>query len=140
MTQDDDRPLTSDTLASIARSRPTMARGSSSIREVAELMMSKTCSAVVVTGRDGRHHVVTERDIVRAVANGADPDAEWAVDVMSLELRTLSPDDTVLDAARLMLDAVIRHVVVTDPEDPDTLAMVSIRDLLAPFINSVDEG
>lgn len=113
-----------------------MTRGSASLREVADLMMSATCSAVVVSGRDGQLHVVTERDIVRAIASGADPDSEWAVDVMSTDLRSLPPDATVRDAAQLMQDAVIRHVVVRDPGSPDEFSMVSIRDLLEPFLNS----
>ena len=40
--------------------------------------------------------------------------------------------------ARLMQDAVIRHVVVRNPESPDDVALVSIRDLLAPFLESVE--
>lgn len=137
MTQDNPPPVASDPLRTIARSRPTV-RGSSSLREVATVMIDETCSAVVVKDRDGGHHVVTERDIVRALSSGADPDKEWAVDVMSVELRTLGPDHTVADAAALMRDAVIRHVVVADPDDPESVAMVSIRDLLGPFLNSID--
>ena len=135
MTQDQSRPLASDPVGSIARSRPTV-RGTASVRQVAAKMIEESCSAVVVNGRDGQVHVVTERDIVRALAADADPDKEWAVDVMSVELRSLDPDQTVRDAAQMMLDAVIRHVVVDDPDSPDDVAMVSIRDVLAPFINS----
>ena len=81
MTQDNGRPVVSDPLRSIARSRPTIVRGSSSLREVALMMIDETCSAVVVKDRDGGHHVVTERDIVRALSGGADPDKEWTVEV-----------------------------------------------------------
>jgi signal-transduction protein with cAMP-binding, CBS, and nucleotidyltransferase domain len=125
-----------DALDSIARTRPSMTRGSASLREVADVMMSASCSAVVISGRDGELHVVTERDIVRAIASGANPDNEWAVDVMSTDVRTLPPTATVRDAAQLMQDAVIRHVVVRDPGTPDDFSMVSIRDLLQPFLNS----
>ena len=93
---------------------------------------------MVVKDRDGGHHVVTERDIVRALSEGADPDKEWAVDVMSVDLRSLGPDHTIAEAAALMQDAVIRHVVVSDPADPDVVAMVSIRDLLEPFLNTIE--
>ena len=139
MTQDNARPVASDPLRSIARSRPTIVRGSSSLREVALMMIDETCSAVVVKDRDGGHHVVTERDIVRALSGGADPDKEWAVDVMSVDLRTLGPDHTIAEAAALMQDAVIRHVVVADPDDPEAVAMVSIRDLLEPFLNTLED-
>ncbi|MEM7287080.1 MAG: CBS domain-containing protein [Actinomycetota bacterium] len=138
MSQENARPVASDALRSIARSRPTVARGSSSLREVAQMMVDEACSAVVVKDRDGGHHVITERDIVRAVSDGADPDKEWAVDVMSVDLRTLGPDHTIADAGALMRDAVIRHVVISDPDDPDAVAMVSIRDLLGPFLNTIE--
>jgi CBS domain-containing protein len=98
-------------------------------------MQDNSCSALVVTKHDGLHAVVTERDIIRALANGSDPDDDWAVDVMSTDLRTLSPDAPILDAAKLMLDAVVRHVVI---EEGEQLSVVSVRDLLAPFIASVE--
>ena len=138
MTQDNARPMASDPLHTIARTRPSIVRGSASLREVAQMMIDETCSAVVVKDRDGGHHVVTERDIVRALSDGADPDKEWAVDVMSVDLRSLGPDHTIAEAAALMKDAVIRHVVVSDPADPDVVAMVSIRDLLEPFLNTIE--
>lgn len=127
-----------DTLRAIASERPSISRGSASLREVAQMMTDSRCSAVVISGRDDELHVVTERDIVTSIASGADPDSEWAVDVMSVEVRSLPPDATVADAARLMEEAIIRHVVVRDPDRPDEYAMVSIRDLLDPLLNSID--
>ncbi|MGI9621755.1 MAG: CBS domain-containing protein [Acidimicrobiales bacterium] len=129
-----------DRLDSIARQRPSMSRASASVRQVAKTMVDHNCSAVVVSGRDHELHVVTERDIVKSIASGADPDSEWAVDVMSVDVRMLAPSDTVADAARLMQDAVIRHVVVRDPDSPETVDLVSIRDLLAPFLASLEES
>lgn len=121
------------TLGSIARTHPSMSRGTATLREVAKTMRDTPCSAVVVRGRDQAVHVVTERDIVTAIGSGSDPDAEWAVDVMSAKTRTLPPEATVADAVRLMEEAVIRHVIVSDPDNPDDIAMVTIRDLLPHF-------
>jgi len=126
-----------DPLGSIAAPQQVLAKGSASLREVTVMMCDGTCSAVVVTGRDGEFHVITERDIVMAIAAGADPDSEWAVDLMSVDLRTLASDQTIAEGAQLMFDAHIRHVVVKDPDTPGTVGMVSIRDLLGPFLNSV---
>lgn len=138
MPTDSGQPTTDDTLDLIAQAQPSVAKGTASLREVTKIMCDGTCSALVVTGRDGDFHVVTERDIVMAIADGADPDSEWAVDLMSVDVRTLSPDKTIADGARLMLEANIRHVVVLDPETPGEVSMVSIRDLLAPFLASLE--
>ncbi len=135
----DSGPTIDDALKLIAQTHPTVARGTASLRQVTKLMCEGTCSAVVVTGRDGESHVVTERDIVLAIGEGADPDSEWAVDLMSVDLQTLGPDQTIVEAARLMHEAHIRHVVVHDPDNPDAVAMVSIRDLLGPFLNSLEQ-
>ncbi len=130
-------PTVRDPLSAIARDQGCLVKTSATLRQLAAMMQENTCSALVVTKHDGSHAVVTERDIVRALANGSDPDDDWAVDVMSTDLRTLSSDAPILDAAQLMLDSVIRHVVI---EEEDRLSVVSVRDLLAPFIASVTDS
>lgn len=130
------QPTATDALRTIIHPRPEV-RGTLTVRELAKVMTDNQCSAVVVTKRDGTHAVATERDIVVALANDLDPDDDWAVDVMSVDLRTLHPDDPITEAARLMRDGVIRHVVVVD-EETNALSIVSIRDLLSPFLASVE--
>ena len=134
----DTGPTVDDALKLIAQPQPSVAKGSASLREVTKMMCDGTCSAIVVTDREGDFHVVTERDIVIAIAAGADPDSEWAVDLMSVDLRTLGPDRSIADGARLMKDAHIRHVVIFDPDSPNDVSMVSIRDLLGPFLASLE--
>jgi len=108
------------------------------VRELAKVMADNDCSAVIVTKRNGTHAVATERDVVVALARDLDPDDDWAVDVMSVDLRTLNADAPIAAAAQLMLDSVIRHVVVVD-ESSNELSIVSIRDLLGPFLTSLSD-
>lgn len=131
-----EQPTAHDPLHTIARPQPTSVPTSSTLRQLAQVMERDACSAVVVSSRSGAKAVVTERDIVRALAQGSNPDDDWAVDVMSAELRTLDAAEPIRSAAALMHDAVIRHVIVRD--DSDELSLVSIRDLLAPFLASVE--
>ena len=70
--------------------------------------------------------VVSERDIVRALAEGADPDIERAGSVMTLDVATAGTRDTIV--AEHMVDNEIRHVPVT--EDGVVVGVISERDAL----------
>lgn len=72
--------------------------------------------------------IVTDRDIaVRVVADGKDPEKVKLGDICSRELVTLSPDDSVSDAVKLMSKKAIRRVPVVDGGRP--VGIVSIGDL-----------
>lgn len=72
--------------------------------------------------------IVSERDVTRAIADGADPDQIWMDDVMSELPRYLTPGDSLSTAAAIMLEVGIRHLPVL--EDGELVGMVSIRDVL----------
>jgi CBS domain-containing protein len=102
------------------------------LRTVAQILTSEHIGVVVVG--DSRHlmGVISERDVVRLVGEGADPDAERARDVMTEELVRVAPATLVLDVARLMLEHDIRHVVVA--ADGGRSQVVSVRDVLASLV------
>jgi CBS domain-containing protein len=72
--------------------------------------------------------IITERDLVRAVATGADPETEVVADWMAESPDTFSPDVEVEEAARWLLEVGYRHMPVM--ADGELLGIVSIRDLL----------
>ncbi|OFW63440.1 MAG: hypothetical protein A2135_03245 [Actinobacteria bacterium RBG_16_67_15] len=72
--------------------------------------------------------IITERDLVRAVATGADPETELVADWMAEAPDTFSPDVEVEEAARWLLEVGYRHMPVMS--DGELLGIVSIRDLL----------
>lgn len=102
--------------------------GEATLRTVAELLATEGMGAVVVGGPAGSVRVVTERDLVLALADGADPDAARAADVASQDLITADPEDMVKDVAAVMADYGIRHVPVE--VDGKVVGMVSARDIL----------
>lgn len=71
--------------------------------------------------------IVSERDVVRALADGADPDEVWVSDVMSQFPRYLTPGDSVHGALEVMLAAGIRHLPVID--EGQLVGILSIRDV-----------
>ena len=98
-----------------------------SIMEVAQRMVDRNVGAVLVQD-DGRlTGILTERDILRAVARGLREDMRVA-DCMTAQPETIGPDDTTEHAAVLMLHGGFRHLPVT--ESDELVGVISIRDLV----------
>src|ERR671926_1686574 len=101
-----------------------------SIIEVAERMVERNVGAVLVVD-DGRlTGILTERDVLRAVARGLRDDARVA-DCMTAHPETIGPDDTTEHAAVLMLHGGFRHLPVVQGDK--LVGVISIRDL-APLV------
>ena len=97
------------------------------LRTAAERMWREQTGSLLVT-QDGRLiGIITERDVLRAVALGANPDKSTVDDAMTAEVFTVPPDLNLQDAARLMAARWIRHLPVVDGEE--ILGVVSMRDM-----------
>lgn len=75
-----------------------------------------------------------QADIVRALAEGAEPDDALAADVMTRTVLSTSLDEPILSVAELMADAHIRHAVLVD-DGGDVVGIVSMRDVLRPLLD-----
>lgn len=117
---------------SIANHDVISAARADTLRDLAKKMADSRVSALLVEQRTGDLAIVTEHDIVTALANSSDPDADWAVDVMSRDLIEVTPETSIADVAELMQQAGIRHILVRGAGDAP--AIVSIRDLLEPIL------
>ncbi len=80
--------------------------------------------------------LITERDIRRAVAQGADLDVIQVSGVMSDDPDTFDPDLDVWDAASWIGVSDYRHMPVVD-DGGSLRGVVSIRDLLKALIDTV---
>jgi CBS domain-containing protein len=97
------------------------------ITQVAQRMVERNLGAVLVVD-DGRLvGIMTERDLMRAVARGVHGDALVA-EYMSRDPDTIEPGDTTEHAAVLMIHGGFRHLPVV--EGDDVVGMLSIRDLV----------
>jgi CBS domain-containing protein len=103
------------------------------LREAATVLHLEEVGAVAVADEGRVLGVVTERDVVDALARGTDPDADTVGHLMTAPAITARPDDRVLDVAILMLDRWIRHVPIVD-ELGTAIGMVSVRDVLRPVV------
>jgi CBS domain-containing protein len=98
-----------------------------SIIEVAQRMVDRNVGAVLVLDGGRLTGILTERDVLRAVARGLRDDTRVA-DCMTAHPETIGPDDTTEHAVVLMLHGGFRHLPVVQG---DNLAgVISIRDLV----------
>lgn len=123
----------------VAAMAPIWAEPGDTLRDLARTMHEANCGAVLVHARESQTAVVSERDIVRALAEGASPDDAWATDVMTRTVLTTSADEPILSVAELMADAHIRHAVLVD-EQGAAIGIVSMRDVLRPLLDEAFAG
>jgi CBS domain-containing protein len=94
---------------------------------VARRMADRNVGAVLVL-EDGRlAGIMTERDLMRAVARGLRDDMVVG-ECMTADPETIAPDDTIEHAAVLMIHGGFRHLPVVDGDD--VVGVLSIRDLV----------
>ena len=111
---------------------------SAQVTEVAKRMVAKDVGAVLVFDDDGLCGILTERDVLRAVADGID-DSTLVRDRMTASPETLDADDTTEHAAVLMIHGGFRHLPVV--EQGEVVGVLSIRDLMRVVLeDSVPRG
>jgi CBS domain-containing protein len=95
--------------------------------EAAARMAERGVGAVVVLEDDAIAAILTERDVLKAVAAGKDGSAS-VTDWMTRHPDTIEPGDTTDHAASLMIHGGFRHLPVV--EEGRVVGIVSIRDLM----------
>lgn len=98
------------------------------LTRIAELMVEDSIGLVVIRDQKPIVGVVSERDIVAAVADRVDFDVERAADVMTMDTVTIEASAPVAEARKLMAEGGMRHLPVTKGDK--VVGVVSIRDLL----------
>lgn len=108
-------------------------RSELTLRQAAEVLDGDLIGTVLVRVRGQAAGIVSERDVVRALAEGADPDEETVLEVMSDDLVTVNEETPLHSVADLMLANQIRHAPVTDRSGA-VLGVVSARDVLGVLL------
>jgi CBS domain-containing protein len=99
-----------------------------SVRHAARAMAGHEVGSSLVLVGERLAGILTERDVLHAVAKDTDLDATPAETIMTSDVVTVSPDWEVYEAAAEMTDRRIRHLVVS--ENDRVVGVVSVRDLL----------
>lgn len=82
------------------------------LEDAAKLMAKHDIGGLVVTDNDGPVGMITERDFVDVVAGNKIPSELSVETVMSKPLVTISPDQGLFEAAKLMVKSKVRKLPV----------------------------
>jgi CBS domain-containing protein len=116
------------TLADILKPNFITVAPEDTLGEVAEKMMSQNVGAVVVKDFGRLIGILTERDMLRAMAARMHTSEARVRQWMTSDPITAAPDMTLEDAAQVMLDNGFRHLPVVDGST--VLGVVSLRRVL----------
>ena len=99
--------------------------------DVADEMIQADVGALAVDTGDDVSGIVSERDLVRALAARRDPATTKARDIASTRLVWCDAESTVAEVAEEMMERWVRHVLVED--EGRVVGIVSARDLLGAY-------
>lgn len=103
---------------------------STSLAEVARRMRIDDSDSVAVMSNGKLVGIITERDLVRAIADGVDPREAGADLVMTADPSTVNADEDVEVVAMKMMRLGVRHLPVVNAEGKP-VGLVSARNLIA---------
>jgi CBS domain-containing protein len=116
------------TIKEVMTPDPITLTADSTALDAAKAMKKADVGDVIVTDGGALCGIVTDRDItVRVVAEGKDSAKFQLRECCTRDLTTLSPDDSVADAVRLMREKNIRRLPVVEGGKP--VGIVTIGDL-----------
>jgi CBS domain-containing protein len=99
-----------------------------SLADASRAMRERDIGDVLVVDGDRLAGIVTDRDIViRAIAEDRSPSDTTVGELATGDVTSLSPEDSVEDAIRIMRDQAVRRIPVVENHRP--VGIVSIGDL-----------
>jgi CBS domain-containing protein len=99
------------------------------LRDAAAAMCRRNVGAAVVLDPEAPGPgVITERDILKAIGGGDDPERELVADHLTADLTFASPDWSLEQAAAVMVRGGFRHLVVVDAGE--LAGILSMRDIV----------
>jgi signal-transduction protein with cAMP-binding, CBS, and nucleotidyltransferase domain len=103
-----------------------------SVREAAQRMQTHVIGSVVVTDGERLAGILTERDVLHAVAEDRDLDQTAVGELMTKNLITAGSNWDVVVAASVMTTNRIRHLIVQDRDQ--LVGVISLRDVLSVYL------
>jgi CBS domain-containing protein len=108
-----------------------------SLRRAAKVMTDRGVGCAVVVDKEKVAGIVTERDILRAVADDRIMDDAKVEDVMTRDVVSGAPGWEIVRAVKTMTEGGFRHLLVMEMDDP--VGIVSLRDLMDSMVELVQD-
>lgn len=107
------------------------------LAEAAARMWNAQTGSLLVMDGENLLGIVTERDLLRAIAQGQDPTQIPLKDVMRTDVVTIGPQTKLKEAAKLMTTKWFRHLPIV--ENGKVVGIVSQRDLTGMLAEALHE-
>lgn len=104
------------------------------LSEAARAMIKHHVGSAVVISADEPAGIITERDLLRAIADGVDFNVAKVGDYMVRKAVTVTDRWHVVDAAAAMIERGFRHLVVVD-EHGKVTGILSMRDMMRALLD-----
>ncbi len=104
------------------------------LREAAQRMSERNVgAALLLDAAIGSYlGIITERDLLNAIAAGDDPDVRRVADSATSNIVTVSADASLEQAAQKMIKGGFRHLLVVT--NGDAIGIISMRDLVVTLV------
>lgn len=120
-------------IASLVSRAVLTVEATDTFRDAAVWMIERGVGSAVVLDEGRPVGLMTDRDTLRAVAQGVDADAVTVGAFLNTRLLTATPSTELSDAAKTMRDKGFRHLVVVD-DDGALFGVFSMRDLVVGLL------
>jgi CBS domain-containing protein len=130
------------TCAEVMTPSPTACNPQHTVTDAAELMLREDCGLLPVVSEDGKKliGVLTDRDIVlKVVAEERDPRSTAVTDIMTTEISTCLPQESVEMAMEQMASRQVRRIPIVD-RDGSLVGIVAQADVATRIANAHETG
>ena len=101
-----------------------------SVLDIAKKMFAENISSVAITDDDGEIiGILTERDMMKVIANELPPGGISAMNLMSFPTVTVKRKSPIEEAAKIMATKKLRHLIVEDTYGKDVIGIITSTDL-----------
>src|SRR5215207_5011197 len=101
-----------------------------SILDIAKKMLAENISSIPITDDEGGIvGILTERDMIKIIANELPPSGISAMSLMSFPTVKVKKKAPIEEAAKIMATNKLRHLIVEDTYGKDIVGIITVSDL-----------
>jgi signal-transduction protein with cAMP-binding, CBS, and nucleotidyltransferase domain len=101
-----------------------------SVLDIAKKMLAENISSIAITDDEGEIiGILTERDMIKIIANELPPGGISAMSLMSFPTVTVKKNAPIEEAAKIMATQKLRHLIVEDTYGKNVVGIITATDL-----------
>jgi signal-transduction protein with cAMP-binding, CBS, and nucleotidyltransferase domain len=101
-----------------------------SVLDIAKKMLAENISSIPITDDEGEIiGILTERDMIKIIANELPPGSISAMSLMSFPTVTVKKNAPIGEAAKIMATKKLRHLIVEDTYGEHIVGIITVTDL-----------